>query len=111
MRFVQIDKVEKGMMIAKSIYDFETRTLLREGKLLSEEMIDRIRERGYPGIYIEDELSKDIEIQDAITAELRNHAVETLVELDLEEAVNVAEKIVEQLNRFQPVMYGGFAYL
>ena len=97
MRFVQIDKVEKGMMIAKSIYDFETRTLLREGKLLSEEMIDRIRERGYPGIYIEDELSKDIEIQDAITAELRNHAVETLVELDLEEAVNVAEKIVEQL--------------
>ena len=50
MRFVQIDKVEKGMMIAKSIYDFETRTLLREGKLLSEEMIDRIRERGYPGI-------------------------------------------------------------
>lgn len=97
MRFVPIEKVENGMMLAKSIYDYETRTLLREGKLLSQEMIERIRERGYPGIYIEDELTKDIVIQEAITVELRNHAVETLQQLDLEEAVNVAEKIVEQL--------------
>lgn len=97
MRFVPIEKVENGMMLAKSIYDYETRTLLREGKLLTQEMIERIRERGYPGIYIEDELTKDIIIQEAITVELRNHAVETLQQLDLEEAVNVAEKIVEQL--------------
>lgn len=97
MRFVPIEKVENGMMLAKSIYDYETRTLLREGKLLSQEMIERIKERGYPGIYIEDELTKDIVIQEAITVELRNHAVETLQQLDLEEAVNVAEKIVEQL--------------
>ena len=55
MRFVPIERVEHGMMLAKSIYDYETRTLLREGKLLSDEIIVRIRERGYPGIYIEDE--------------------------------------------------------
>lgn len=97
MRFIPIDRVENGMLLAKSIYDFETRTLLRAGKLLSQEMIKRIKERGYPGIYIEDELTKDIDIQEAITTELRNHAVETLVELNLEEAVNVAKKIVEQL--------------
>lgn len=97
MRFVPIERVEHGMMLAKSIYDYETRTLLREGKLLSDEIIVRIRERGYPGIYIEDELTKDVVIQDAITAELRNHAVEALQELDLEEAVNVAESIVKQL--------------
>lgn len=58
MRFVPIERVEHGMMLAKSIYDYETRTLLREGKLLSDEIIVRIRERGYPGIYIEDELQK-----------------------------------------------------
>ena len=58
MRFVPIERVEHGMMLAKSIYDYETRTLLREGKLLSDEIIVRIRERGYPGIYIEDELTK-----------------------------------------------------
>ena len=60
MRFVPIERVEHGMMLAKSIYDYETRTLLREGKLLSDEIIVRIRERGYPGIYIEDELTKDV---------------------------------------------------
>lgn len=97
MRFIPIEKVESGMMLAKSIYDYETRTLLREGKLLSDEMIMRIKDRGYPGIYIEDELTKDIVIQEAITVELRKHAVETLQELDLEEAVNVAERIVQQL--------------
>lgn len=97
MRFIPIDKVEHGMMLAKSIYDYETRTLLREGKLLSDEVIGRIRARGYAGIYIEDELTKDIVIQEAITVELRNHAVETLQELDLEGAINVAEHIVKQL--------------
>lgn len=97
MRFIPIDKVEQGMMLAKSIYDYETRTLLREGKLLSDEVIGRIRARGYAGIYIEDELTKDIVIQEAITVELRNHAVETLQELDLEGAINVAEHIVKQL--------------
>ena len=75
MRFVPIERVEHGMMLAKSIYDYETRTLLREGKLLSDEIIVRVRERGYPGIYIEDELTKDVVIQDAITAELRNHCL------------------------------------
>ena len=80
MRFITIDQAKSGMMLAKSIYDYETRTLLREGKLLSDDIIARIAQRGYPGIYIEDELSKDIEIQDVISTELRNHAVETLVQ-------------------------------
>ncbi|MGN0292352.1 MAG: HD domain-containing phosphohydrolase [Lachnospiraceae bacterium] len=97
MRFIPIEKVENGMMLAKTIYDYGTGTLLREGKLLNEEIIMRIRDRGYPGIYIEDELTKDIVIKEAITVELRNHAVETLQDLDLEEAVHVAENIVEQL--------------
>ncbi len=97
MRFIPIEKVENGMMLAKSIYDYETRTLLREGKLLNEDIIMRIRERGYAGIYIEDELTKDIVIQEAITVELRNHAVETLQDLDLEGAIDVAEHIVQQL--------------
>lgn len=95
MRFIPIEKVENGMMLAKSIYDYETRTLLREGKLLNEDIIMRIRERGYAGIYIEDELTKDIVIQEAITVELRNHAVETLQDLDLEGAIDVAEHIVQ----------------
>lgn len=97
MRYISIEKVESGMMLAKSIYDYETRTLLREGKLLSDEMIGRIRQRGYPGIYIEDELTKDVMIQDVISTELRNHAVETLQELDIEAAIDVAENIVKQL--------------
>lgn len=97
MRFITIDQAKSGMMLAKSIYDYETRTLLREGRLLSDDIIARIAQRGYPGIYIEDELSKDIEIQDVISTELRNHAVETLVQLNLDEAVDVAERIVEQL--------------
>lgn len=97
MRFIPIEKVENGMMLAKSIYDYETRTLLREGKLLNDDIIMRIKDRGYPGIYVEDELTKDIVIQEAITVELRKNAVETLQELDLEKAVNVAEHIVQQL--------------
>lgn len=97
MRFIPIEKLEVGMVLGKSIYDYESQTLLREGKILSTEMIEIVQKRGYPGLYIEDELTKDIVIQETISSALRDHAVEALHRLDFEEAVNVAGLIVDQL--------------
>lgn len=97
MRYIEMDKVQPGMILGRGIYDFSDRTLLADGKLLTEELIQRLVDRGYPGIYIEDELSKDIHIQEAISAELRNHAVRSLQELDIDQAIDSAKKIVDQI--------------
>lgn len=85
------------MILGKGIYDFSDRILLADGKMLTEELINRLAELGYAGIYIEDELSKDIRIQEAISTELRNAAVRSLQELNLEKALEFAEKIVDQI--------------
>ncbi|MCI9136300.1 MAG: response regulator [Lachnospiraceae bacterium] len=97
MRYIEMERVQPGMMLGRGIYDFSDRNLLSDGKVLTEELIERLMERGYPGVYIEDELSKDIQIQEAISAELRNHAVRSLQDLNIDEAVEVAKKIVEQI--------------
>lgn len=97
MRYIETGKVEPGMILGKGIYDFSDRILLADGKMLTEELINRLAELGYAGIYIEDELSKDIRIQGAISTELRNAAVRSLQELNLEKALEFAEKIVDQI--------------
>lgn len=97
MRYIETGKVEPGMILGKGIYDFSDRILLADGKMLTEELINWLAELGYAGIYIEDELSKDIRIQEAISTELRNAAVRSLQELNLEKALEFAEKIVDQI--------------
>lgn len=97
MRYIDMEKVRPGMMLGRGIYDFSDRTLLADGKLLTEELIERLIERGYPGIYIEDELSKDIQIQETISAEIRNRAVRSLQDLNIDDTLAVARKIVDQI--------------
>ena len=78
MRYVEINKGIPGMILAKSIYDENGRVLLGYQSVLTEEFIDKLKERGFPGIYIEDELSKDIEVQETITTELRNKGAKSV---------------------------------
>ena len=97
MRYVEINKGIPGMILAKSIYDENGRVLLGYQSVLTEEFIDKLKEKGFPGIYIEDELSKDIEVQETITTELRNKGVDALRRRDIDETMNVAKQIVDQL--------------
>lgn len=92
-----MDEVQPGMILGRSIYDFAARTLLAEGKELSEELIEKLRKRGYPGIYIDDEWSKDINIEETISIELRMNAVTSLKELDIDAIMDVSRKMVDQI--------------
>lgn len=97
MRYINIDKVEPGMILGRPLHDFSACTLLAEGKELSQELIDRLIERGYPGIYVEDELSLGIHIKEVISVQLRNHAVSSLQEMDIDATMDTAKQIVEQI--------------
>ena len=97
MRFIPIDRLKPGMLLAQSIYDDADCVLLGAYVELTKDYIARLVERGFPGVYIEDELSKDIEIQEVISNTLRNEAVRCLRDCNIDQALNVAEKIVEEL--------------
>ena len=60
MRFLPVDELKPGMIIAKSLYDSYGHTLIGTNNELTENYIKRIVDFGFSGVYIEDELSKDI---------------------------------------------------
>lgn len=97
MRFVPIDRAEPGMQLSKTIFDADHRILLGAYMELTEEFISKLQQRGLPGFYIEDKLTKDIIINEAITEELRGKAVSCLVNGDIDSTISVAREIVEQL--------------
>lgn len=97
MRYVPIEGAKEGMMLAQSIFDDSDRVLIGAYVELTKDYIEKLAARGYPGIYIEDELSKDIEIQDTISRQLRNNAVKSLKECNIDQAMDVAEAIVDEI--------------
>ena len=97
MRYVIIDDVQPGMVLGRDIYDFSARTLLSEGKELSQDLIQKLKQRGYAGVYIDDEWSKDINVEEIISMELRSNAAMSLQELDMDATMEASKQIVEQI--------------
>ena len=71
MRFISTDQISEGMVLNKNIYDQSLKLLLHSGNTLTSRYILRIKDLGYQGIYISDNLSNDIEILDIVDDELR----------------------------------------
>ena len=92
-----MEDVQPGMVLGRPIYDVSVRTLLSEGKELSQELVENLKRKGYPGIYIDDEWSKEINIEETIPMELRHNVTLSLQELDVDAAMEAANKIVEQI--------------
>ena len=97
MRYISIEYAKPGMMLARSVYDEADRVLVGAYNELTEDFITKLAKRGFPGVYIEDELSKDIIIQETISAELRNYAVRSLKECNIDATLDIAKAIVDQI--------------
>ncbi|KYH35723.1 cyclic di-GMP phosphodiesterase response regulator RpfG [Clostridium tepidiprofundi DSM 19306] len=77
MRLVPIECIKEGAFLGKTIYDNDGRILLRQGVILNNNYIDRIRQLGIFSLYINDEYSS-AEIEDIIKPELRQKSIKTL---------------------------------
>jgi len=71
MRFVPANCLREGMRVARSLYGRNSEKLLVAGHVLTRKNISSIQRKGYPGLYIEDDVSRDIEIITTISDELR----------------------------------------
>lgn len=71
MRFLTIDKVIPGTKLAKPIYGAHGLVLVRENFELTDGIIYRLKELGYHGVYIEDEISEDITFNEVVNDEIR----------------------------------------
>lgn len=75
MRFVPVSCLREGMCVAKNLYDKHGQLLVKWGTIIKEQYIERISQLGYHGIYIDDDVSKDIMVEGIISDRLRMKAV------------------------------------
>ncbi len=97
MRYIDIEHAEPGMIVGRAIYGDNDNILLAKDSVLTKEYITRLFLRGYQGIYIEDEFSNDVVIEDIIPPELRNRGIEAVKRGDIDEIHNVAQIIVDAI--------------
>ncbi|MDI3535364.1 MAG: hypothetical protein PWQ82_1729 [Thermosediminibacterales bacterium] len=63
MRFISIDNLKEGQVLARNIYNTDCAILLAKGTTLKESYIKKLKERGYNGVYIEDENTDSVETE------------------------------------------------
>lgn len=98
MRYISIDSAQPGMIVGKSIYNEQGSILVNYRVKLTERLILRMRDIGLAGLYIEDEMSSDITVEDLISDELGVKATKALTKLDIDAALKVASDITEELS-------------
>lgn len=78
MRYVSLREIEPGTKLGKTIYDENGMALLKKGTALISNYIRGLENIGYTSVYIDDELTYDIEIDDFIPDTLK---VKTIKEI------------------------------
>ncbi len=116
MRYIPVDQLKNGMILGQDIHDAAGRMLLAKRLLLSEENISYIAFLGIPGVYIDDEFSKDIQIQEVVRPEVKKTAVTLVREIFMraqeqelpseeEHICNIVNKVVNDVLDHDDVMY------
>jgi len=78
MRFVPLNCIREGMVSAKQLFGKNGELMLNAGSVIRESYIEKIKDLGYNGIYIDDELSKDIIAKDLISDNIKSEAIKLL---------------------------------
>ncbi|NLZ82775.1 MAG: HD-GYP domain-containing protein [Clostridiales bacterium] len=102
MRYVAIENVAEGTYLAKPIYNAHGTILLSEHFQLTDVYLKKLKELGFLGLYIEDDISKDIVIEEVVSEKLR---IDTVVKLeniientgDFEELGSCLSEIVDNI--------------
>ncbi len=96
MRWVSLRFVKPHMRLAKTIFSSDGRVLLAAGVELNERYIQRLKELGIHGAYIEDGITEDIVVEDVISDRTRIEAIHTIrnimEEIDIEKCVDEEAK-------------------
>jgi len=78
MRYVNIDEVEPGDVIARSIYTSDGLTLLQADMQLTVGMINKLRRFGVTMLSIKDSRFQDIKMEDVVSETTRKEAIANL---------------------------------
>ncbi|MEN2768368.1 HD-GYP domain-containing protein [Ornithinibacillus xuwenensis] len=81
MRLVSTASIQSGATLGQTIYRDNGTVLLQRGMKLTDRLVKRLENQGITYVYIEDELTKDIVVQPAISERLRQDATTSMKKL------------------------------
>ena len=89
MRFVRMKDCKAGMTVARPIYGEYGVLLLSEGHSLSNRHIYALEQHGYPGLYILDEHSEGLELEEVVVSDLMRQSAINVVKEMFDKGANV----------------------
>ncbi len=98
MRFVKVDSLAPGMKVARDIIANRNVVMITRGMILSETLIQRLNKNGYMGLYISDQFSEELEMEESIDPKLFNKGVEAVETQNIDEIANIATDIVVDIS-------------
>lgn len=109
MRRILLDNVTSGMKLAKPLYTADGVILLNAGLEMKERYIGRLRDLDVTYVYIEDDLTADIDVPDVVSEQARVEAVASAKQVmeqikvgrqvDASAAKKIANTLVDELCR------------
>lgn len=97
MRYIPLEEAQAGMRLGYTLFDSYGRALIHSGSSLTEQYIIKLEGYGFDGIYIDDEISKGVEIEPAISPELRMQGMAYVREMNIDKCKAVARDIVSEI--------------
>lgn len=80
MRLISINTLKEGMVVGRTIWNEAGHPLLHKNVIVSEPIIRRLQQLNIQYIYIDDNISNGIQIEETIKPEVRNKAVNKIAE-------------------------------
>ena len=97
MRYAHIDRVSAGNVVALPIIDIKGKIIVNANVVLTAFIIDRLKVLGYTGMYIYDNLSKDIEFKQNVDLLTKMEAAESVHNKDFDQCMYIAQYMVSEL--------------
>ena len=67
MRYVPMNLAEPGMALGQELYDGDGQLLVARHLILDKDYIKALGDLGFPGVYIDDEFTEGIRIQEVVS--------------------------------------------
>lgn len=102
MRFVKRKDLKPGMVSGLDIVDLAGNVVLKTNDVLVEYNVDELNQMGYAGIYVEDEISENIIIDNRFSGNYYKFTRDIVAEKNVEELCKIAIMIVDDILNNQP---------
>ena len=87
MRYMTLKNIKIGMQMAKPLIDENGNILLKAGNQVSSAAYNRIQKMDVQGLYVNDEISAGIEVEDLIRYNLKSDALKALLSKNVKQSI------------------------